>query len=79
MSDHPQYAMWKARYEAERAAEQERAARRVDREARQAQWKTAFEEYKKYWLEGLSRGPRPRWWHFRAWLRILFGKSRPYR
>jgi hypothetical protein len=75
--DHPQYAMWKARHQAEQAAAQERAARRAARDAQQARWKGAWEEYKGHWMEGVSAGRLPPWWHLRSWLRILFGKSRP--
>ena len=71
--------MWKARYEAEQAVVQQRAARRASREAHQADWKQAWDEYKARWREGHSLGKLPAWWKVRAWLRILFGKSRPYR
>ena len=77
--DHPQYTMWKARYDAEQAAERERAARKAHREAQQAHWREAWDSYKTHWQEGLTVGRLPPWWHVRTWLRILFGKSRPYR
>jgi hypothetical protein len=70
--------MWKARQEAEQAAEQRLADRRATREAEQADWGEAWHEYKALWGEGYV-GRLPRWWHLRAWLRILFGKSRPHR
>ena len=44
MPDHPQYTMWKARYEAELAAERERAVRRGEREASRAVWQQAWRD-----------------------------------
>ena len=70
--------MWKARYEAEQEAARVRAAQRADREAQQAHWREAWEEYKARWREGSSAGRLPPWWHLRDWLRLLFGKPRPY-
>ena len=77
MPDHPQYAMWKARLEAELAADRQRAVRRARREAEQADWNRAWEEYKERWLAGMQGRALPRWWHLRAWVRILLGKPRP--
>jgi hypothetical protein len=71
--------MWKARLDAEQAAAQERATRRARRAAEQEDWKSAWDQYKARWHEGWGAGPLPPWWHLRAWLRILFGKSRPHR
>jgi hypothetical protein len=79
MPDHPQYTMWKVRHEAEQAAEQERAARRAQREILRADWHKAWEEYQSHWREGFLAGSRPPWWHLRTWLRILLGKPRPHR
>jgi hypothetical protein len=79
MCDHPQYAMWKARLDAERAAACEREARRARRAVDQEDWKSAWDQYKARWREGWGPGRLPPWWHIGAWLRILFGKSRPYR
>jgi hypothetical protein len=70
--------MWKARLEAELAAEQRRAERRAAREAGQENWKDAWDQYKAHWGAG-QFSLLPPWWHVRAWLRILFGKSRPHR
>ena len=75
--DHPQYTMWKARLEAELAAEGARAARRAtwnaDRDGRDAAWV----HYRRLWHEGFLPGRGlPPWWHLRAWLRLLFGKPR---
>jgi hypothetical protein len=79
VSDHPLNAMWKARYEAEHAAAQERAARRALRETQQVHWKEAWEDYKARRLEGMGVASLPPWWHLRDWLRVLFGKPRPHR
>ncbi len=78
MPDHPHYAMWKARYEAEQAAAKVRATRRAVREAEQAGWREAWEGYKLRWGEGSGIAGLPPWWHLREWLRILFGKPRPH-
>lgn len=66
--------MWKARYEAERAAERERAAWRADHEAQQAHRNAAWEEYKEHWLMGLTAERLRPWWHLRSWFRVIFGK-----
>ena len=77
MPEHPQYLMWKARYEAELAAEQERAARRGQREVSRMEWQEAWHRYGVHWREGLIRRGTawPRWWDIRAWLRLLLGKD----
>jgi hypothetical protein len=77
--DHPQYAMWNTRYQAEQAAERERATRRTQRDALQADWEKAWEEYKFRRREEAVVGGRPAWWHVRTWLRILLGKPRRHR
>jgi len=74
MADHPLYAMWRDRYEAELAAERERAARRAAREDQHEEWQRAWHEYKAHWGQGL-RGRLPAWWNLRAWVRLLLGKS----
>jgi hypothetical protein len=42
LADHPQYAMWKARLEAEQADEGERAARRALLDSKRHQWDEAW-------------------------------------
>jgi hypothetical protein len=46
VSDHPQYAMWNARYKAEQAAERERVIHRTQRDALRTGWEKTWEEYK---------------------------------
>ena len=75
MPDHPQYAMWKARLEAEQAAVDERAARRALQDTERQQFDEAWVHYRKHWYEGFLPGRGlPPWWNVRAWLRLLFGK-----
>ena len=74
LPDHPQHAMWKARYETEQTLERERAARRAQHGALRADWDKVWEEYQVHWREGFVVGSRPPWWQLRTWLRILFGK-----
>jgi hypothetical protein len=77
LSDHPQYAMWKTRLEAELAANHERTARRAVRDAYQQDWDETWVTYRKHWYEGFLPGRGlPPWWHVRVWLRLLFGKPR---
>ncbi len=80
MAEHPQYAMWKARYEAERAADRERAARRAQREASEVGLEEAWRSYKVHWRAGLlHRGiVWPAWWNMREWLRLLLGKDQTH-
>jgi hypothetical protein len=40
--DHPQYAMWKARFDIEQAAARQREARRAKRDAEQVEWNRAW-------------------------------------
>jgi len=54
--DHPQYAMWKARLEAELAADRALAARRAARDADQDGRETAWMHYRRLWHEGLLPG-----------------------
>ena len=77
MPDHPQYAMWKARLEAEQAAGRHKAARRRKGEAEQADWNRAWEDYKERWRAGMHGRGLPPWWHLLDWVRILLGKPRP--
>lgn len=79
MADHPQYAMWKARYEGELAVECERAERRGARDAQREAWQNAWHEYKEHWREGLVPSQLPPWWHLGAWVRLLLGKAKPGR
>jgi hypothetical protein len=76
--EHPQYTMWKMRYEAELAVAREHAARRAERDAARAEWDEVWPGYEGRWREGLVRigFRRPRWWEMRAWLRLLLGKDR---
>jgi len=75
LPNHPQYAMWKARLVAELAAERERASRRALRDTERQQWDEVWVHYQRHWYEGFLPGRGlPRWWHLRAWLRLLFGK-----
>jgi len=67
--DHPQYAMWKARYDAEQALARERAAWRAQRDAEHDGWREAWRSYQAHWHAGLARTPPPPWWHLRAWWR----------
>ncbi len=71
MSEHPQYAMWKARYDAEQAVLRERVAWRSQREAERERWREAWRTYQTHWHEGLTRAPAPPWWHLRAWWRLF--------
>ena len=77
MPDHPQYAMWKARFDAEQAAAREREARRARRDAEQVDWNRAWEHYKERWHLGNEGRSLPPWWNLRGWIRILLGKPRP--
>ncbi len=45
MPDHPLYAMWKARYDADLGTQRERAAMRADREAKRAAWRETWRAY----------------------------------
>ena len=75
MPDHPQYAMWKARLEAEQADAGERAARRALQDTERQQMDEAWIHYRRHWYAGFLPGRGlPPWWHVRAWLRLLFGK-----
>jgi len=56
VADHPQYAMWKTRLEAELAAERALAARRAARDAARDGWDTAWVHYRRLWHEGLLPG-----------------------
>lgn len=80
MPDHPQYAMWKGRYEAELAADRERTARRARREAANVGQEEAWHSYKVHWRAGLLRRPIiwPRWSDVSAWLRLLLGKDQTH-
>lgn len=75
MTDDPQYTMWKARYEAEQAALQERAAWHARRDAERAGWRDAWRTYQAHWREGPARTARPPWWNVLAWLRVLRGSG----
>ncbi len=78
--EHPQYAMWKARYEAEQALAQERKAWRVQRDQEHEGWREAWRTYQDHWQAGLTRTPPPPWWHVAAWLRLSLGlrpRNRP--
>lgn len=75
MPDHPQYAMWKARLEAEQVLMRERAARQIALAAKRQELDKAWIQYRKHWYEGFLPGRGlPAWWQIRAWLRLLFGK-----
>lgn len=77
LPDHPHYEMWKARREAELAAERDRALRRAARDTERQQWDEAWVHYRRHWYEGFLPGRGvPPWWHLREWLRLLFGKPR---
>jgi hypothetical protein len=77
VTDHPQYAMWKARLEAEVAAERERAKRRASRDDERQEWNEAWTQYRRRWHEGFLPGRGlPPWWHLREWVRLLLGKPR---
>jgi hypothetical protein len=71
MSEHPQYAMWKAQYEAEQALARDRAAWHARREEDDQGLREAWRNYQIHWHAGLTRRSPPRWWHLRAWLRLL--------
>ena len=75
MVDHPQYAMWKAQYEAEQAALDAKAALRAERELWRTTWREAWDEYEAHWREGQVKRPMPPWWHVRTWIRMLLGKD----
>lgn len=77
MREHPQYAMWKARHEAEQAVTRERAAWRAEREGEQEGLREAWKSYRAHWRAGLTRMPPPPWWHLRAWLRLLLRSWHP--
>jgi hypothetical protein len=79
MTDHPQYAMWKARFDAEQLIERERAARQAERAAWRDTWQQAWVEYEAHWREGLVPSRLPPWWHLGAWVRLLLGKDRSWR
>jgi hypothetical protein len=67
MPDHPMYAMWKARYDADLATRQERAVMRADREAKRAAW---GETWRAYLARGAAEhygAPAPPWWNLAAW------------
>ena len=77
MPDHPRYTMWKARLEAELAAERALTARRTARDADRTGWDAAWVHYRRLWHDGFLPGRGlPPWWQVRAWLRLLFGKPR---
>ena len=78
MPEHPQYTMWKARHDAELAAERERAAKRAERDALGAEWQQAWRSYETHWRDGLVRGPFkwPAWRDLRGWLQLLLGRDR---
>lgn len=77
LTDHPQYAMWRARLEAQLAAERERAMLRTARHSERQERDEAWVQYRRHWYEGFLPGRGlPPWWHLRVWLRILFGKAR---
>ena len=69
--------MWKARYEAELAAERLREDRRAAREFLRGEWHAAWRDYEVHWREGLVRGALqwPKWWQIRRWLQLLLGKD----
>ena len=71
MPEHPQYAMWKARHEAEQAAARERSARR---EAWRSSWRETWDHYEVHWHEAQVRRPSPKWWQLRAWARLVLGR-----
>jgi uncharacterized protein YjlB len=77
--DHPQYAMWKARYDAEQAVARERAAWRAQRDAEQEGWREAWRSYQARWHAGHRRTGTPPWWNLVAWARLLIQASRRYR
>jgi hypothetical protein len=76
--EHPQYAMWNARYEAEQALARERAAWRTQRDADHEGWRDAWRTYRAGWHAGLTRAPTPPWWHLRAWWRLLLESWHPH-
>ena len=78
MPEHPQYAMWKARYEAEQAVARERSAWRTQRDAEHEGWREAWKSYQSHWHAGLSRTPTPPWWHLRAWARLILQPRHPH-
>jgi hypothetical protein len=69
--------MWNARYQAERATEQERAIRRMRRGALQAEWEKVWEEYKARRRESAVAGGQPLRQRVRSWFERLIGKLRP--
>jgi hypothetical protein len=71
--------MWKARHDAEQSAARDRAAQRALRDSQKTPWNEAWREYHAHWVAGYTSAGLPPWWHLGAWLRILFGKSRPFR
>jgi len=77
MPEHPQYTMWKARYEAERAQAAERAAWRAHRETDREGWRDAWRTYRTNWEAGLTRAEAPSWWHLRAWWRLFMQAWHP--
>lgn len=71
MADHPQYAMWKARYDAERSALAERAAWRAGRDVERAGWREAWRSYRAHRQQAPGSMISPPWWNLWAWLRFL--------
>ena len=71
MPDHPLYAMWKARYDADLRAQRERAAMRADREAKRAAWRETWRAYLARGVAEHYAAPPPVWWNLPAWWRRL--------
>jgi len=69
--EHPQYAMWKARYEAELTAQREREAMRAEREAKREGWHQAWRAYRTRAAEAFPHVPLPQWWNVPSWWRYL--------
>jgi len=66
--DHPLYTMWKQMQDIEVATERARANLRAVREQEQAEWRQAWDTYRRHWREGRRSPPaRSRWLAGREW------------
>lgn len=69
--------MWRDRLEAELAQERVFAARRLAREAENADWYAAWHTYKAHLTEPRPQRPIPSWWDLTGWVRWLLGLHAP--
>ena len=79
MDEHPQYRMWKDRFDAERQADAIRLARFAARELSRAEWQAAWASYKARLAAASVALPLPRWWNLFGWMRWLFRLHAPGR